>query len=90
MHSIKSNFSKTEDLLRLLKSTGQEVSKLIEVARELLSNTAHTVPRKVHFLLDWTTNLLIKTSNRHAHPENALKEGYGMIRVLYFKWEETT
>ena len=65
-----------EGLLFLLKAPGQELKRLLNAAQRLLESPQYLVPRKTHFLLDWTTNLLIKTSTRHTDPDKASKEGY--------------
>ena len=65
-----------EELLFLLKAPGQELKRVLSAAQKLLDSPQILVPRKTHFLLDWATNLLIKTSTRHVDPEKASKEGY--------------
>lgn len=65
-----------EELLFLLKAPGQELSRLLSAARKLLDSPQYVIPRKAHFLLDWASNLLLKTSSRHTDPEKAAKEGY--------------
>lgn len=64
-----------EELLFLLKAPGQELSRLLNAARKLLDSPQYVIPRKAHFLLDWATNILLKTSSRHTDPEKAAKEG---------------
>jgi hypothetical protein len=71
------NLATAEELLHLLKTPGQELAKLLQAAQTLLDSPQHVVPRKAHFLLDWTTNLLLKTSTRHTDPEKSVTEGYG-------------
>jgi len=65
-----------EGLLFLLKSPNQELWRVLNAAKLLLDSPHFVVPRKAHFLLDWATNLLLKTSSRHTDPEKAFKEGY--------------
>lgn len=72
-----------EELLFLLKAPNQELSRVLKAAQLLLDSPAFVVPRKAHFLLDWSTNLLLKTSSRHTDPEKALTEGYATHSNLF-------
>jgi hypothetical protein len=83
------NWSKysTEDIVNFLQNKPcpaipPTVNKF-DLAIYLLGSDRHYIPRKQHFLLEWITNVLIKSSDNYKKLESAKETNTYVIFIRF-------
>lgn len=68
--SLPESFESTESLIKILKGP-HPIDQKLEVGYKILNSTQHDIPRKVPYLIDWISNLLIRSHDKKARDKSS-------------------